>query len=163
MMKCNKCGRELPEDAISCPHCASTRQTLNTNIMLGKLKEDNVHKARAEYEEYSSLIEDELQHSPAERIEPRFKAKSKTGLKSLRILFLAISAILYIVGILSIFISIYNDNTVTSISGYTIFWACIGSAVTFDLIALGTTVVYDIICALERITNAVESKSGDDK
>ena len=34
-MKCSKCGQEVPEDAIYCPHCTGDRQTTQREIIRG--------------------------------------------------------------------------------------------------------------------------------
>lgn len=37
-MQCAKCGREVPEDAIYCPHCTGERKTTDHEVIAGGLK-----------------------------------------------------------------------------------------------------------------------------
>lgn len=37
-MQCAKCGREVPADAIYCPHCTGERKTTDAQVMLGGAK-----------------------------------------------------------------------------------------------------------------------------
>lgn len=37
-MQCAKCGREVPEDAIYCPHCTGERKTTDREVIAGGLK-----------------------------------------------------------------------------------------------------------------------------
>jgi hypothetical protein len=37
-MKCSKCGQEVPEDAIYCPHCTGSRQTTDRQVIQGGIK-----------------------------------------------------------------------------------------------------------------------------
>lgn len=37
-MLCAKCGREVPEDAIYCPHCTGERKTTDSEVIAGGLK-----------------------------------------------------------------------------------------------------------------------------
>ena len=37
-MRCAKCGLEVPEDAIYCPHCIGKRTTSDGEVMRGGLK-----------------------------------------------------------------------------------------------------------------------------
>lgn len=34
-MKCTKCGQDVPEDAIYCPHCTGTRKTTDREVIRG--------------------------------------------------------------------------------------------------------------------------------
>ncbi|MDR2837911.1 MAG: hypothetical protein LBV49_04975 [Azonexus sp.] len=37
-MRCAKCGREAPPEAIYCPHCAGERRTTDREVIRGGLK-----------------------------------------------------------------------------------------------------------------------------
>lgn len=37
-MQCSKCGREVPADAIYCPHCVGDRKTTDRELINGGLK-----------------------------------------------------------------------------------------------------------------------------
>ena len=37
-MKCSKCGRAVPEDAIYCPHCPGDRKTTDRDVIRGGVR-----------------------------------------------------------------------------------------------------------------------------
>jgi len=37
-MKCSKCGLEVPEDAIYCPHCTGGRKTTDHDVIRGGIR-----------------------------------------------------------------------------------------------------------------------------
>ena len=37
-MKCSKCGRAVPEDAIYCPHCTGDRKTTDRDVIRGGVR-----------------------------------------------------------------------------------------------------------------------------
>ena len=37
-MKCSKCGRTVPEDAIYCPHCTGDRKTTDRDVIRGGVR-----------------------------------------------------------------------------------------------------------------------------
>ena len=37
-MQCTKCGREVPAEAIYCPHCAGERATTDREVLRGGLR-----------------------------------------------------------------------------------------------------------------------------
>lgn len=37
-MKCSKCGQEVPEEAIYCPHCTGERKTTDREVIRGGIR-----------------------------------------------------------------------------------------------------------------------------
>lgn len=37
-MNCTKCGQDVPEDAIYCPHCTGERKTTDHEVILGGVR-----------------------------------------------------------------------------------------------------------------------------
>lgn len=37
-MQCNKCGQEVPADAIYCPHCTGDRKTTDQEVIRGGIR-----------------------------------------------------------------------------------------------------------------------------